>query len=69
MQINGQGIKLARTTRNLSRERLARMVNVSSGTILRIERGENTAAETIAAIAVVLDMPIEDMFTTTGEAA
>lgn len=69
MQINGQGIKQARMTRKLSRERLAGLVNVSSGTILRIERGENTAAETLAAISVVLEMPIEDMFTTTGEAA
>lgn len=70
MQINGQAIEAARTLKKLSRERLAREVDVSTGTILRIERGEgSTAAETIAAIAVALEMPIEDMFVPNGEAA
>lgn len=70
MKINGKAIETARTTKKLSRERLARAVDVSTGTILRIERGDgSTAAETLAAIAVALDMPIEEMFIPTGEAA
>lgn len=69
MQINGPGIEQRRKAKNLSRERLARLVNVSTGTIFRIERGQNTAAETLAAIATALEMPIEDMFIPNGEAA
>lgn len=64
MKLDGAAVERARKSRSLSRERLARLVNCSTGTILRIERGDGgTAAETVAAIAVALDVPLDSLFT------
>lgn len=59
----GQRIREERTEKNLSQGDLGQAVGVSFQQIQKYERGSNrVSASTLARLAAVLDVPIEDMF-------
>lgn len=56
-------VKQLREKLGLSQEKLARMANVSSNTIINIEAGkqDNPTIGTLKKIAKALDVPVEDL--------
>ena len=70
VQLNGPLVESTRLKRNLSREKLARLADTSTRTIVRIEReGADPGASIVARIAVALDVSMDELFTETGAAA
>jgi transcriptional regulator with XRE-family HTH domain len=70
MRLDGQAVEWARHDRNLSREKLARLADTSTRTIVRIEReGADPGVGIVARLAVALDVPLESLFTENGAAA
>lgn len=58
----GLKIKLERTKRGLSREKLAEMAEIHPGTIGTIERGEKEPSiSTLEQIAAALDVDFDDL--------
>lgn len=58
----GLKVKIERTKRNLSQEKLAHLANLNVNSIGAIERGESSATiETIAAIADALGMELTEL--------
>jgi len=55
-------IKELRAERDLSQEDLARLANVTTGTIKRLERTGNATATTLRAVAAALGVPLDDLF-------
>ena len=63
-KIIGRNITAERKTRNLARDELAKMINITSSHMGLIERGERGAtAVTLSKLSKVLDMPIDALFT------
>ena len=65
MKLDGPGIETIRTSKRprLSREKLARLADTSTRTIVRIEReGADPGASIVARIAVALGVPIDSLF-------
>ena len=59
-EVMGDRIRLVRTSRNLSQEKLAEAANLTSESINRIENGSMKAKlDTIAVIANILNIPID----------
>ncbi len=66
LRIDGHAIEGLRTERNLSREKLARLADCSTSTIVRIEREDaDVGAGIIARVALALGVPVDDVFTET----
>ena len=62
-RLSGQSIRRYRVERGISREELAYRAGVSIATVDRMEAGRNVpSAETIAAIARLLGVPMESLF-------
>lgn len=55
-------LKELRKKKNISQEKLARIVNVSSKTIYRIEKTKNTDVQTAIKIAKALNSSVEEIF-------
>ena len=55
-------LKKLREENKISQEKLARIVNVSSKTIYRIEKTKNTDVQTALRIAKALNSKVEDIF-------
>lgn len=65
MQLDGQALEAIRISQGLSREKLARLADTSTRTIVRIEReGADPGVSIVARIAVALGVSIADLFTT-----
>ena len=59
-EVMGDRIRLVRTSRNLSQEKLAEAANLTRESINRIENGSMKAKlDTIAVIANILNIPID----------
>lgn len=56
-------LKKLREKNKISQEKLARIVDVSSKTIYRIEKTKNTDVQTAIKIAKALNSNVEDIFT------
>lgn len=61
--VESNKVKKLREKLGLSQERLARLADVSTNTIINIESGKqkNPTVETISKIAKALNMPIEEL--------
>lgn len=55
-------LKKIRTEKGISQEKLARMIDVSSQTVYRIEKKLNTDVKTAIKIAKILNCKVEDIF-------
>lgn len=65
MELDGRAVERARKARGLSREKLARIADMSTRTIVRVEReGADPGVSFVARLAVALDVPLESLFTT-----
>ena len=70
MKVNPERLRSAREGAGLSRERLARLLDVSSVTVWRYEKGaQNPTADTLGAWATACSVPIESLFEPTTPAA
>jgi DNA-binding XRE family transcriptional regulator len=67
MQLDGPAIEAIRIKRKLSREKLARLADTSTRTIVRIEReGADPGGSIIARLAAALDVSMDDLYTENG---
>lgn len=70
MNLNGEKLRAARDAKKISRAQLSRTIGVTIETIERAEKNKNVPnANTIAAIAAALDVPMESLFDTAETAA
>lgn len=60
----GDRIREIRTQAGISQEALARRAGLSLRTVARIEAGEDTKVQTLAAIADALGVAVSDLLTT-----
>jgi DNA-binding XRE family transcriptional regulator len=68
MRLDGHAIERIRADRGLSREKLARLADCSTRTIVRIEReGADPGASIVARVALALGVSIDDVFTDAAE--
>lgn len=64
LRLDGTLVEQARTERGLSREKLARLADCSTSTIVRIERdGADPGANIVARVALALGVSLDDVFT------
>jgi DNA-binding XRE family transcriptional regulator len=64
LRLDGTLVEQIRNERGLSREKLARLADCSTRTIVRIEReGANPGVSIVARVALALSVSIDDIFT------
>lgn len=63
----GDAVRVKRTEKKLSQERLSEMANITRNTVSNIEVGSDTSLSTAVALASVLNLSLDNIFELNGD--